>query len=204
VKKTVPLLLALVLAGCETIPYRSDVQPDARPLVVVIGRVIRVEPLPLPPVPPESCNSETCEIVIRMHSPELVHVAVREIVFGDLREREVTFIYWSHLGFHGGSTDSLLTLQPVDGERWDWKLLSDGWDPLLVTRDGQLAVPVWSGDEWSSLPCVARSRVVPVEFVDKERYGRPLPRWGILLADVRVGLRRLDPTQREMGCRPGE
>jgi hypothetical protein len=168
--RNVALLFLGFLAACETILYRSEVQLDERPLVVV-GRAVRVESLPLPPVPPEECHKDGCWIPIRMEFPQLVQFAVREVVFGDLRKREVTFLYWSHLGFGNRSSEYLLALRPVDGNRWDWELPRDGRMFLLDTKEGEKAVPFEGREVWLHLPCTVVSHAVPLEFVANEQYG---------------------------------
>jgi hypothetical protein len=169
--------------------------------LVVVGRVVRVERLPLPPLPPR--DPKTGEINIRIHFPQLVHFKVREVVLGELRDSEVTFLYWSHLGFRNQSSDYVLALRPVDGVRWEWELPNDGRLPLLNTKDGQQAVPL-DRESWTHLPCAVLSRMVPIEFVLAEPYGKYLPTTGILLTDLRKSLRGLDPIEAEMSCHGGD
>lgn len=200
----VALLVAMAASNLVTsnvVPtnqlYPSVVRRRAHPLVVV-GHAIRSEYLPLPPVPPETGDDKTRTITIRVRNPELVHFAVRDVLYGELSSNEVTFMYISHLGFTNHRDDFVLALQPVDGERWHWKLNQWDWDSgmrVFDTRDGDEAVPITDPSTLTRMPCAIRHIVRPLRF---EQQG--LPAKGILLEDLRELLAKLDPVEAEMGC----
>jgi hypothetical protein len=206
--KRASALLAL-LCGCASVPDRRDsrymgvVLRDERPLVVA-GKASRIENLPSGPQIEEHCNAEgkDCDITIRSVGPQLVYFKVSEVLDGEATPgEELAFLYLSHMGFSRKGDEVVIVLDPVAGDRWDWRVRNGSGEPVFHTFDGRKAIAVTPAG-WTRLPCSIARQAGPLEFVEKERWDLPVPQHGILLGDLREALRRASLTESDLdsGC----